>query len=302
MGLGISRLGDKNIFCELWKMDGLIYAVLNNLGQNRIAEHYKKKYDVKINVVERNPTIDDDEEYYFRQRILNIYHNLQDHQAQGLVYTSRSPGSCYTEVHAYPYIVGKKGKDMIELDFTYQPPRELPKGAKDYQRRITPGFPIDIKKSVYNFDNRGGYKNGGQMVFQRDGFSCATIALNTLKNALTSEEFMEEFFGDNFTTLSLRKTKMAQGSEEIKDMSEEDKAKYVREIDGKKYNLKAFYKAHYYARLLDPKHMDYLDDFNRQIIEDIDRVRAEYKKEKKGLQLLVPPKKVISEQEELLDR
>ena len=76
---------------------------------------------------------------------------------------------------------------------------------------------------------------------------------------------------------------MAQRTAIWEQLSDEKKEKYVKFLDSfdKDVNLKAFYKGHDYARKINPKHLDLLDEKTRKIIEEIDLIRKSFK-EKEG--------------------
>ena len=62
------------------------------------------------------------------------------------------------------------------------------------------------------------------------------------------------------------------------------KEKYVHTIEygeqEKRLNLKAWYKAHDYARIINPTHLGLLDEKSRELVERIDAIRREMKASK----------------------
>lgn len=262
-----------------FKVGGIKTVSLKKQGQEAIARFYKKKYNLDIEILEHNDFYNERARFgCLYDKITQMAESMQNGEVGGLVFTPKDSGKDYNEYHAYPYIVAKKDNKIILLNFVHHDPYPLEIWIKNE------GVWPFVFKTVEDFDDvRLNAPDAVKLKFQKDDFTCATFALNTIKNCLNDESFLADLLSEK-DTLHLRKSVIAEGRFYIDKMSNDKREKYVheneiRDLGGGKstiaeINFKAFYKAHYYARLINPDHLDLLDEKTREIILNIDRARG----------------------------
>ncbi len=246
--------------------DGLTdleYVRLNPEALKIIAERYKldERYrDYNINIIIEDYKYDFIDEHY--NIIEKHAKSLQDGETRGVVCVQKS----WDEegiFHVKPYMLTKVFDKVILIDF-------------EGNLKDVPQY-VDIVKEVPNYRQ-----------LQRDLNSCSVFSIDIIKNAFLDCEFMKQArtieFQSSLLTKDVKET-IGQGREYIFRLDEEQKAKYVHDVSQKDIqpfsaNLKAFYKGHFYARKLNPDHMDLIDKKSREVVLKIDGIRHRIKEEK----------------------
>lgn len=261
---------------ELWHDDKLDLdcIILREAALTKLAKIYKEKYGIDIAVV-----INDDKRKEDSDISLNIKSQLdalQPGEKKGLLYITQLMGgsSKYRFLgHVRPFILAKDqdGKVMVV----------------NFEGEVVADETY-VVRSVVNYDE-----------MQSDSTSCGIFAINSIKNALMSEDFMHQVFDDELDEIMLSKRFLAQHSEDFATALPEDKKKsYVRKKeDGDEYaNYKAFYKCHEALRkMLSPEEFsEYeskLNEKTKALIADIDEAR----KLRKSQLVLTSSEKIISD-------
>ena len=281
---------------DYYKLDTTVahkleYVTLKNAGIKIIAEKYRAQYGFNI-------VVDD---YYgfgyatsnFLARLKLQLDSLQEGEIRGMVFNSTLPNGDLA--HSTPYIATKLEGKIIVVDFE----KRFPLNSLECNVRQA--------KSEY-------------LGLQADLASCGVFAINTIKNCLKDREFLTQLHDGTVATkpmpepqpakkvqsedgsdlseeesdddkeekdeseleiVNLKKV-MGQRTKIIKTLSQEQKDKYVHELQDmcdlgqlKNFNLKAFYKGHDYARIINPDHLSLLDEDSASMVLKIDGIRKE---------------------------
>ena len=257
---------------------GLQYVRLREKGLREIASYYAKKYaekNLRIDVfAENHPTSEKDsllveerpEKDALIKKLQEIANTLQNDKVRGLTYLINNKNG--DVMHAMPFVVAKGADNAVRIiDF---------EGYFGADQTIS-NFQIRAVEN-YNKNNKGRS--------QDDQHSCTVFATDTLKNCLIDDAFVRDVVGSSVHPVILNKMILGQNEDYISDLSEEKKEKYIRKLanrddleegEKKEINLKAFYKGHHYAYLLNEDHINSLDKETHEAVSEIYQVRREVK-------------------------
>lgn len=229
--------------------NGLQFVVLSSKGLKKIAEKYKEKYDIKIEIICGN---EEECKEKFEAMLRSYLDKMGTEEAVGFVMLETNFKGVK---HGGPLILIKNNEEkFILIDF-----ESILCNTKLQLKLKNEGFKITFALD-YN-------------TAQRDNASCTIFSINTLKHYLIDQEFIKQLARTNFKEIkpiNFEKTFLSQRTNFINTISEEKYEKYVQEFDGKDFNLKSFYKGHDYARWFNEEHISLLNKSTKNVIDDID--------------------------------
>jgi hypothetical protein len=261
---------------------GLQYVRLREKGLKEIASHYAKKYadkNLKIDVFATNHPTSEKDSLLVEERpkkdalikkLKEIANTLENGKVRGLTYLINNKKG--DVMHAMPFVVAKGADNAVRIiDFEGY-------FGTDQTISVIENSQIRGVKN-YNQNNKGRSQN--------DHHSCTVFAIDTLKNCLIDDAFVRDVVGSSVHPVILNKMILGQNEDYISDLSEEKKEKYIRKKlsnrddleagEEKEINLKAFYKGHHYAYLLNEDHINSLDKETQEAVSEIYQVRREIK-------------------------
>jgi hypothetical protein len=241
---------------ELWQdqTNNLVYVTLRAEGLRRIAQDYKRRKGVDIEVAEYRSTSSD---YYYTSgsshqtetvvsEISKSLNSLARGASKGLVYLIKNAHG-YT-MHAFPFLL-QMGMDGVAR-------------VLDFEKKLA-----DVVCDQFLRIEVGGYQG-----MQKDHHSCTVFAIDTLKNCLTYERFLSQI-STRVHRAEVPKMFLAQGRDLYgSKLNQEKFTKYVDRTS--EINRKALYKGHHYAHFLDATHKRFLDRSTRGIVDEIDHKRG----------------------------
>jgi hypothetical protein len=257
---------------------GLQYVRLREKGLREIASYYAKKYaekNLRIDVfAENHPTSEKDsllveerpEKDALIKKLKEIANTLQNDKVRGLTYLINNKNG--DVMHAMPFVVAKGADNAVRIiDFE--------------------GY-FGADQTISNFQIRAveNYNKNNEGRSQSDQHSCTVFAIDTLKNCLIDDAFVRDVSSGSRYKVILNKMILGQNEGYISDLSKEKKEKYIRKLvnaddleagETKEINLKAFYKGHHYAYLLNEDHINSLDKKTQEAVSEIYQVRREIK-------------------------
>ena len=252
-----------NDYYELWNdPDGLEYVRLKSQGLLEISNHYfERGNNIDIRIEERWLN---SKEYSLREgqfpdqndflgSMRNLSETMENGEIKGLIYSVENR---YGHVmHTMPFAVAKKNNGETEIvDF---------EGWFQDHMAING---INIRQVENYFEQKG--KRA-----QLDHHSCTVFAIDTLKNCLSSKKFAQDVMTEN-GYITLDKMALGQSKEYREKLSESKKNSYIFHDDrSSKHNLKAFYKGHQYAEIINEDHKNLLQQNSRRLVDDIDENR-----------------------------
>lgn len=261
-----------NDYYELWNYpDGLEYVRLKSQGLLEISNHYfERDNNIYIRIekcwlnskeysLRELPFPDQND---FLRSVRNLSETMENGEIKGLIYSVENRDEHV--MHTIPFAVAKKNNGETEIvDF---------EGWFQGQRAIKG---INIRQVENYFEQEG--KRA-----QLDHHSCTVFAIDTLKNCLSSKEFAQDVMTEN-GYITLDKMALGQSEEYRERLSESKKNSYIFHDDrSSKHNLKAFYKGHQYAEIINADHKNLLQQNSRRLVDDIDenrRARKESERE-----------------------
>ena len=256
-----------NDYYELWNdPDGLEYVRLKSEGLKEIANHYLERgNNIDIRIEEcwlsskeyslREGQFPDQND--FLRSVRNLSETMENGEIKGLIYSVENRDEHV--MHTIPFAVAKNNDETEIVDF---------EGWFQGQRKING---INIRQ-VKNYFAQEGKRA------QLDHHSCTVFAIDTLKNCLSSKKFAQDVMTKN-GDITLDKMALGQSEKYRKKLSDGKVGSYIfYDERGSKHNLKAFYKGHQYAEIINKDHKELLEQNSRTVVGEIyknRRVRKE---------------------------
>ena len=257
---------DTTSLYELWNDPNVLeYVRLKSKGLQEISNHYFKR-DEKIYIKIAKCRLDS-EEYSLKQEqlldkdpFLQVVNNLskamENGEIKGLIYSVENRNGHV--MHAIPFAVAKNNGETEIIDF---------EGWFKEWSKIS-GINIRQVENYFEQEDKRA---------QLDHHSCTVFAIDTLKNCLSSKKFAQDVMNEN-GDITLDKMALGQSEEYRERLSESKKNSYIFDDRGSKHNLKAFYKGHQYAEIINKYHRNLLQEESLVVVEKIDENRLARKK------------------------
>ena len=159
--------------------------------------------------------------------------------------------------HVRPFIIAKNASNkLIVVNF-----EDLIRQMPDYEE----------VKMVSDYDT-----------MQKDGKSCATFSINTIKNCLCDKDFIKAIFDKSIKDLKLNKKILTQYSELFASALNEEKQRKYIDPDSSKINYKALYKGFDLLKKIGgwEECEKNLSEKTKMLVAEIDKRRADFKVEK----------------------
>ncbi|HLD77280.1 MAG TPA: hypothetical protein VI861_04025, partial [Rickettsiales bacterium] len=267
----------------------LNYVKFNQAGLQKLLEYYNKakKYNLNIAIKEftypyeiSNPTqisskIQNSEEVFQAgmKEIEEIHKSLANNQLAGLIFLLKDKKGNMN--HAIPYLIAKGANGEKTLILFEDIKGETEDIFRQRMKHIFDEAGYHIKK-VPNYSD---FVKDTEisLKMQSDYHSCPTFSLDILKNCLRDEKFKKSCFDETYTTKELKGTMgqspLFEGAFKSAYRANIVDNRFQLDDEGK-YNLKAWYKSHDYARKINSNHLALLPQQDRDLILAIDVKRG----------------------------
>lgn len=167
--------------------------------------------------------------------------------------------------HVIPHLIGKSEAGAVLVLFENLKGESFAEMTAREEALRQMGFAV---KKVPNYSKDG-------LKIQKDLHSCAVFALEVLRDCLFDEEFCRSCLDEGAFTLPVSE-KLGQSLEFEESFLPHFRARrlfdgrFVADATGR-YNLMAWYLGHDYARRINPRHLEFLGEYERGLVSEIER-------------------------------